>query len=48
MPVFPFAETEFFYKAINARITFVKDGAGHATSLVFQVNGKNIPAKKIK
>ena len=37
--IFPETETDFFYKVVDARITFVKDGAGKVTSLVLHQNG---------
>ena len=48
LEIFPESETEFFYKAADAQITFVKDKQGRATSLILHQNGKNLKAKKIK
>ena len=42
--VYPSAESEFFYKAVNAQITFVRDSGGQTTGLVIHQNGQNIPA----
>jgi D-alanyl-D-alanine-carboxypeptidase/D-alanyl-D-alanine-endopeptidase len=45
-----FAESagEFFYKAVDAQITFVKDDKGQITQLILHQGGQNIPGKKIK
>ena len=37
--IFPETETGFFYKIVDARITFVKDGTGKVTSLILHQNG---------
>jgi hypothetical protein len=44
-----FAEDDrnFFYKVVDAQITFVVDAAGRATSLVLHQNGANVPGKRI-
>jgi CubicO group peptidase (beta-lactamase class C family) len=46
--IFPSSPTEFFVKAVNARITFVKDASGAITQLVLHQGGRDIPAKKIR
>ncbi|HNX98921.1 MAG TPA: serine hydrolase, partial [Candidatus Aminicenantes bacterium] len=46
--VFPGAETEFFYKEVDAQITFVKDGAGKVTGLVLHQNGRDLEGKRIR
>ena len=46
--VFPASEREFFYKVVEARITFVTDATGRATSLVLHQNGADMPAKRIE
>jgi D-alanyl-D-alanine-carboxypeptidase/D-alanyl-D-alanine-endopeptidase len=45
-----FAESvhDFFFKAFDARITFVVDDAGRATSLVLHQGGRDVPAKRIE
>jgi D-alanyl-D-alanine-carboxypeptidase/D-alanyl-D-alanine-endopeptidase len=45
--VFPMGPREFFYKIVEARITFVTDEAGRATSLVLHQNGAEMPGKRI-
>jgi CubicO group peptidase (beta-lactamase class C family) len=44
-----FAEDDrnFFYKVVDAQITFVVDATGRATSLVLHQNGANAPANRI-
>jgi hypothetical protein len=45
-----FAEDEhnFFYKVVDAKITFVVDASGRATSLVLHQNGANAPGNRIE
>jgi protein-L-isoaspartate(D-aspartate) O-methyltransferase len=47
VPIYPESETEFFYKAFDAQITFVTDGTGRATGLVFQHDGRDTPAQRL-
>ena len=46
--IFPEGEREFFYKVVDAQITFETDSAGHATSLTLHQNGANMPAKRVQ
>lgn len=46
--VFAMSEKEYFLKVVDARITFVTDGAGKATSLTLHQNGMDMPAKRIE
>jgi D-alanyl-D-alanine-carboxypeptidase/D-alanyl-D-alanine-endopeptidase len=46
--VYPSSETEFFYKAVDAKITFVKDSAGQVTGLVLHQGGRDMKGAKIK
>jgi len=48
LEIFPESETEFFYKAVDAQITFVKDGQGRINELVLHQNGRDLRAKKIR
>lgn len=48
LEIFPESETEFFYKAIDAQITFVKDNQGRVTNLILHQNGQNLKATKNK
>jgi len=45
-----FAETEidFFLKAVDAQVTFVRDDKGQVIQLVLHQNGVNQPAKKLR
>jgi D-alanyl-D-alanine-carboxypeptidase/D-alanyl-D-alanine-endopeptidase len=45
-----FAESprEFFYKVVDAQLTFVVDDTGRATSIVLHQNGADQPAKRVE
>jgi hypothetical protein len=45
--VFPESETSFFYKVVDAQITFVKNDKGEVTELILHQNGDKT-AKRIK
>jgi len=47
LQIFPESEREFFYKVVDAQITFETDASGRATSLTLHQNGANLPAKRI-
>jgi len=47
-PVFAESETKFFYKVVDAQITFVKDSDGKVTSLILHQGGRDQTAKKIE
>jgi CubicO group peptidase (beta-lactamase class C family) len=47
LPIFPEGERDFFYKAVDAQITFETDASDRATSLTLHQNGANVPAKRI-
>lgn len=47
LPIYSESETEFFLKAVDAQITFVKE-QGRVTSLVLHQNGRDSPGQKIK
>jgi D-alanyl-D-alanine-carboxypeptidase/D-alanyl-D-alanine-endopeptidase len=44
--VYASAKDEFFYKIVNAQISFQRDGAGKVSGLVLHQNGGNVPATK--
>ncbi len=44
--IYPESETEFFYRAVDARITFVKDKQGEISKLILHQNGLDLPAWK--
>jgi len=46
LPVFASARDEFFYRVVDAQISFQRDAAGKVTSLVLHQNGRNLPATK--
>jgi CubicO group peptidase (beta-lactamase class C family) len=48
LEIFPESETEFFYKAVDAQITFVKDAQGKVTALILHQNGQHPAAMKVK
>ena len=48
LPVFPESETDFFYKIVDAQVTFVKDKDGTVTGLVLHQGGRDTPGMKIK
>ncbi len=45
--IYPTSKLEFFYKVVEASITFVEDENGKITSLILHQNGQDMPAKKI-
>ncbi|MGO8733946.1 MAG: serine hydrolase [Terriglobia bacterium] len=46
--IFPEGEREFFYKVVDAQITFETDGSGRAASLSLHQGGRDMPAKRIE
>jgi CubicO group peptidase (beta-lactamase class C family) len=46
--IYPLTETEFFWKVVNARLTFDVDAAGNVKGLTLHQNGKDIVAEKTK
>ncbi len=48
LEIFPSSETEFFYKVVDAKITFEKDDKGKVTSLTFSQMGRDMKSDKIK
>ncbi|MGH8317461.1 MAG: serine hydrolase [Steroidobacteraceae bacterium] len=47
LPIFPASQTEFFFKLVDAQLTFVEDSQGRVTGLVLHQNGRDRPAKRI-
>ena len=45
--VFPESETEFFYRVVDARITFQAGSAGSVTSLTLHQAGRDMPARRL-
>ena len=48
LPIFPEGVRDFFYKVVDAQITFVTDENGRATSLTLHQNGANLPARRVQ
>jgi protein-L-isoaspartate(D-aspartate) O-methyltransferase len=46
--VYPESERKFFYKVVDAQITFVTDGSGRATGLLFQQGGRDVAGKLVQ
>ncbi len=46
--LFAESEAEFFLKAVDAQVTFIKDGKGNVTGLILHQGGRDNPAQKIK
>jgi CubicO group peptidase (beta-lactamase class C family) len=46
--VFPESKTEFFYKVVDAQLTFVANETGTVTHLMLHQNGANLKADKMK
>ncbi|HTP89896.1 MAG TPA: serine hydrolase [Bryobacteraceae bacterium] len=46
--IFAEKENEFFYKVVDAQITFKVDSSGLATELVLHQNGRDMPAARVK
>jgi D-alanyl-D-alanine-carboxypeptidase/D-alanyl-D-alanine-endopeptidase len=47
LEIFPENETNFFYQAVDAQLTFIKNARGEVTSLVLHQNGQNPRARKL-
>jgi CubicO group peptidase (beta-lactamase class C family) len=47
-PIFPESESEFFYKIVDAQITFVRDEGGRVTLLVLRQSGREITAERVR
>ncbi|MBI5601436.1 MAG: serine hydrolase [Gemmatimonadetes bacterium] len=45
-PVFAEAEGEFFFKVVDAQLSFTRDSTGTVTGLVLHQNGLHMPAKR--
>ena len=48
LPAFPEGERAFFFKDVDAQITFETDSRGRATSLTVHQGGRDSPAKRIE
>ncbi len=45
---FPRSETEFFFKLVDASVSFMKDSTGTVTGMVLSQGGRELPAKKVR
>lgn len=45
-PIFASAKDEFFYKSVDAQLSFHRDAAGKVTGLTLHQNGRDIPATR--
>jgi Lon protease-like protein len=43
-PVFPESKARFFYKVVDAEITFVPDEEGQINKLILRQNGRDLEA----
>ena len=48
LQIFPTSETEFFYKAVDAQLTFVKDSQGEFNELILHQNGIDQTSQRVK
>ena len=48
IPIYPESETKFFYKVVDAQISFVRGDDGSVTGLVLHQGGRDQPAKRIE
>jgi D-alanyl-D-alanine-carboxypeptidase/D-alanyl-D-alanine-endopeptidase len=44
--IYPWARDEFFYRAVDAQISFVRDSTGRIASLILHQNGRDLPAPR--
>jgi hypothetical protein len=47
LEIFPESEREYFYKVVDAQITFESDGKSPAAALTLHQNGQNVRAARI-
>ena len=45
-PIYPSARDAFFFRVVDAQISFVRDSAGKVTSLILHQNGRDQPAPR--
>ena len=46
--IFPQSKTKFFWKVVNAQVTFVKNDKGNVSKIIHHQAGAEIQAPKIK
>lgn len=47
-PIFPESETKFFFKVVDAQISFTTDESGAVAGMILHQNGANQPARKVR
>jgi CubicO group peptidase (beta-lactamase class C family) len=47
LEIFPRSESEFFWKAVEAQVTFVRDGSGRVVKAVHHQGGRTIEAPRL-
>ncbi len=47
-PVYAESETKFFYKVVDAQISFQRDEAGAVTGLILHQGGRDMPGQKVQ
>jgi hypothetical protein len=45
--IFPETDRDYFFKVVDAQVTFVPDEKGRAKELILHQNGQNLPAKRL-
>ena len=45
--IYPMSDSSFYYKVVDAQVTFHINGSGEITHLTLQQNGRNIEARKL-
>ena len=45
--IYPSARDEFFYRIVDAQISFVRDSTGRVTSLVLHQNGRDVRGSRL-
>jgi Domain of unknown function (DUF3471) len=48
VPLYPASETDFFFKAVDSPLTFVRNEQGEVTKLIVHYNGRHAEAVKVK
>jgi len=48
LEIFPNSPTEFYWKFVNAQVTFVKDPAGKVTKAIHHQAGQTLEAPKLE
>ena len=46
LPIFPESDAKFFYRAVNAQLSFTRDATGAVTGLILHQGGRDQPARR--